>query len=159
MKEKVSFWRSFGVALLCWTTIGIILGWGLFADDRDHANYLPYAHYFVWGAAEAYSWALLTPFLFAFARRYLFDREHWLQRLLQYALLTAGVIMVRPVLTGLGWWYRPDQHESFLATVFHLRRKEMAGTIQITVVLFILSAYQDARRAGGSCTKQSWNPE
>src|SRR5262249_29268133 len=79
MKEKVSFWRSFGVSLLCWTAIGIILGWGLFADDRDHANYLPYAHYFVWEAAEAYSWALLTPFLFVFARRYPFDREHWLQ--------------------------------------------------------------------------------
>ena len=146
MKEKVSFWRSCGLALLCWTTIGIILGWGLFADNRDHGNYLPYAHYFVWEAAEVYSWALLTPFLFVFARRYPFDREHWFQRLLQYALFTAGVIMVRPVLTALGWFYRPDQHESFLATVLHLGRKEMTGTIQITVVLFILSAYQNARR-------------
>src|ERR1700748_430238 len=97
MKEKVSFWQSCGLAIICWTTIGIILGWGLFADDRDHGNYLPYAHYFVWEAAEAYSWALLTPFLFVFARRYPFDREHWFQRLLQYALFTAGVIMVRPV--------------------------------------------------------------
>jgi len=146
MKEKVSFWRSFGVSLLWWTVIGIILGWGLFADDRDHANYLPYTHYFVWEAAEAYSWALLTPFLFLFTRRYPFDRQHWIQRLLQYALLTAGVIMVRPVLTGLAWFYRPDQHQSFGATVLHLGRKEMIGTIQIIIVLFILSAYQNARR-------------
>lgn len=146
MKEKVSFWRSFGVSLLCWTVIGIILGWGLFADDRDHTIHLPYAHYFVWEAAEAYSWALLTPFLFLFARRYPFDRQHWIQRLLQYALLTAGLIMVRPVLTGLAWFYRPDQHESFRATVLHLGRKEMIGTIQIIIVLFILSAYQNARR-------------
>jgi|SRR5215469_2226673 len=146
MKEKVSFWRSFGVALLCWTAIGIILGWGLFADDRDHANYLPLAHYFVWEAAEVYSWALLTPFIFAFARQYPFEREHWPWRLLQYALLTAAVVTVRPMLQGLGWFYGPDQHQSFLETVSHLRRKEMAGTVLITVVLFILSAYQNARR-------------
>jgi two-component system, LytTR family, sensor kinase len=146
MHEKVSFWRSLGVALLCWTAIGIILGWGLYVDDRDRANYLPYAHYFVWEAAEAYSWALLTPVLFVFARRYPFHREQWPLRLLQYALLLLALLAVRPFLQGLGWFYPPDRNASFLATVAHFRHKEWVATIQIAIVLFILSAYQNARR-------------
>jgi two-component system, LytTR family, sensor kinase len=146
MPEKVSFWRSLGVALLCWTAIGVILGWGLYVDDRDRANYLPYAHYFVWEAAEAYSWAILTPFLFVFARRYPFQRERWPLRLLQYTLLILALIAIRPFLQGLGWFYPPDRNGSFLATVAHFRRKEGVGTIQIAIVLLILTAYQNARR-------------
>jgi two-component system, LytTR family, sensor kinase len=146
MEEKVSFWRSLGLAFLCWTVVGIILGWALFSDDRDHGNLLPLKHYFVWEAAEAYSWALITPLLFVFARRYPFDREHWRKRVAQYALFLAAVLQVRPILAGLGWFYRPDRQQSFLATISHLRTKELPGTIQITLVLFILSAYQNARR-------------
>ena len=37
MHEKVSFWRSLGVALLCWTGIGVILGWGLYVDSLPKA--------------------------------------------------------------------------------------------------------------------------
>ena len=146
MNEEVSFWRSLGVALLCWTAIGIILGWGIFTDDREHANYLPYAHYFVWEGADALSWALLTPFLFAFGRHYPFEEKHVPQRILQYAMLAASVVMVRPFLKGIGWFYLPDQHQPFFATISYLRDKEMTGTIQITIVLCILSAYQNVRR-------------
>src|ERR1700761_8913735 len=106
MDEKVSFWRSFCVALLCWTAAGIILGWGMYSGDRDNANYLPTAHYFVWTAADVYSWAIVTPFLFAFARRYPLKERYLPQRVLQYALFLTGVIVVRPVLmTLLGWLY------------------------------------------------------
>lgn len=146
MHEKVSLWRSFGVALLCWTVIATILGWGMFSDDRDHANYLPYAHYFVWTAAENLSWAFIAPFLFAFARRYPYDEKHLPLRLLQYALFIASVVVVRPFVTSLGWFYKPDQHEPYLATLSHMRHKEAVVVIQITILLFILSAYQNAKR-------------
>jgi LytS/YehU family sensor histidine kinase len=49
-------------------------------------------------------------------------------------------------MTLIGWLYVPDQHQSFFDTASHLREKEMFGEIQITLVLFILSAYQNARR-------------
>jgi len=147
MEEKVSFWRSFAVALLCWTAVGFIQGWGIYSADRDSANYLPIAHYFVWTSANVYSWAIITPFLFAFARHYPFKEGHIPQRILQYTFFAAAVVVARPVLmTLLGWFYKPDQHQSFLETVSLLREKEMFGELQITVVLFILSAYQNARR-------------
>ena len=146
MNEKVSFWRSFGVALLCWTAIAMILGWGMFSDDRDNANYLPYGHYFVWAASEYLSWAFVAPVLFAFARRYPIGEKHLPLRVVQYALFIAGLLVMRPFLTALGWFYRPDQHAPYLATVSHLGHKEAAGAVQIAIVLFILSAYQNAKR-------------
>jgi hypothetical protein len=53
-----SFWRSFGVAIVFWTALGLFQGRVLFVNDRDHANYLPYAHYFVWAGIDAFSWAM-----------------------------------------------------------------------------------------------------
>jgi sensor histidine kinase YesM len=147
MDENVSFWRSFGVGLVCWTAVGIILGWGTYSGDRDEQNYLPIAHYLVWAAADAYSWAIITAFLFSFARRYPIKEKDLPRRVVEYALFAAGVVLVRPLLMTLfGWFYKPDQHQSFTETASLLREKEMVMTIQITVVLFILSAYQNARR-------------
>lgn len=146
MEEKVSFRRSFGVALLCWTAVAIIQGWGMFVDDRDHANYLPYAHYFVWTFADAYSWAILTPFIFAFSRRFPFQRERWLLRSVQYVLLTGAVILIRPALVVMGWFYLPDQHASFLSTLWQLGQKETIATFQVSLVLYLLAAHQNAKR-------------
>jgi hypothetical protein len=83
----VSFWRSFSVAIVFWTALGLFQGRVLFVNDRDHANYPSYAHYFVWAGIDAFNWAMITPFVFLFARRLPFQRQHWLLRTLQYAVL------------------------------------------------------------------------
>jgi two-component system LytT family sensor kinase len=145
-REHVSFWRSFGVTLLCWAAIGIFQGYGMFSGDRDDANYLPYAHYFVWAGGDALSWALIVPFIFLFARHYTFHKDHWVLRTLQYTLLTAVVILGRPWMRGLGWFYKPDQHASFLSTVAHLRQQDMPMSILICLMVFGLCEYQNAKR-------------
>ncbi|SEG31730.1 Histidine kinase [Bryocella elongata] len=145
-KERVSFWRSFGVAVVCFTAIGIFQGWGMFSGDRDDRNYLPYAHYFVWSGAEAYAWAIVTPFIFLFSRRFPFHLDRWFRRLLQYMLLTLAVTFVQPLLKSVGWLYKPDQHQTFADTYSHLREKEFIGNIQLCIFLYALAAYQNHRR-------------
>src|ERR1700733_3856530 len=142
----VSFWRSFGVAIVCWTAFGLFQGRVLFVNDRDHANYLPYAHYFVWAGFDAFSWAMITPFLFLFARNFPFQRQHWLLRTLQYAVLGCLVVLAHPALKSLAWLYKPDQHETIVQTFFHLARKELPETIQVYIILCFVSAYQNTRR-------------
>jgi hypothetical protein len=71
-----SLWRWFGVAIVCWTALGLFQGRVLFVNDRDHANYLPYAHYFVWAGIDAFIWAVIAPFPFLFARKFPFQRRH-----------------------------------------------------------------------------------
>ena len=132
--------------MICWTALGLFEGRSLFLNDRDHANYLPYAHYFVWAGADAFSWAMITPFVFLFARRYPFHRQHWLLRLVQYALLTYAVVLLHPALESLAWLYRPDQHQPFVRTIVLLGRKEVPEVIQICLFLYVLSAYQNTRR-------------
>lgn len=146
MDDRVSFWRSFAVALLCWTAIGIFTGWGMFSADRAQANFLPYAHYVVWSAANCYSWAIITPFLFAFVRHYPLDKDHWLLRLPLYVAFTGTVSFARFWINGLGWLYRPDRHASFTATSLSFMRKGFYGDIPIFIMLYILVAYQNARR-------------
>ncbi len=126
--------------------MGLFEGRTLFLNDRDHANYLPYAHYFVWAGAEAFAWAMITPFLFLFARRFPFQREHWLLRSVQYALLTYAVILVKPMLKSTGWFYNPDQHQPYVRTAVDFERKEMLGNVQICMFLYLLAAYQNTRR-------------
>jgi len=118
----------------------------LFVNDRDHANYLPYAHYFVWAGADAFSWAMITPFIFLFARTYPFQRQHWLLRTVQYALLASVVILVQPALKSPAWLYKPDQHQPFVQTISLLGKKERLSIIQICFFLYFLSAYQNTRR-------------
>jgi two-component system LytT family sensor kinase len=142
----VSFWRSFGVAIACWTALGLFQGRVLLVNDRDHANYLPYAHYFVWAGIDAFSWATITPFLFLFARNFPFQRRHWLLRTLQYAVLGCLVVLAHPALKSPAWLYKPDQHETLVQTFFHLARKELPETIQVYIILCFVSAYQNTRR-------------
>jgi two-component system, LytTR family, sensor kinase len=142
----VSFWRSFGVAIVCWTALGLFQGRVLFVNDRDHANYLPYAHYFVWAGIDAFSWAMITPFLFLFARNFPFQRQHWLLRTLQYAVLGCLVVLAHPALKSPAWLYKPDQHQTLVQTFFHLARKELPETIQVYIILCFVNAYQNTRR-------------
>lgn len=146
IKKTVSFWRSFGVAVLCWTAMGLINGRELFVNDQDHANYLPYAHYFVWAGAEASSWALITPFIFLFARHYPFHRQRWALRTLQYAVLAAAVILVQLALKSPAWLYKPDQHQPYVKTMVELGHKSTLGSFQMCLILYFLSAYQNTRR-------------
>lgn len=142
----VSFWRSFGVAIVCWTALGLFQGRILFVDDRDHANYLPYAHYFVWAGADAFSWAVITPFIFLFARRFPFQRQYWILRTAQYALLSCVVLLVQPALKSPAWLYKPDRHRPLVQTIVLLERKERLSSIQVCLFLYLLSAYQNTRR-------------
>jgi two-component system LytT family sensor kinase len=126
--------------------MGLINGRILFVNDRDQANYLPYAHYFVWAGAESLSWAMITPFVFLFARHYPFQRKRWLLRTAQYALLATALILVQPALKAPAWLYKPDQHQPFITTMLDLERKGRPGVIQVCLLLYLLSAYQNKKR-------------
>ena len=126
--------------------MGLIDGRQLFVNDRDHANYLPYAHYFVWAGAEVFSWALITPFIFLFARRYPFQKQRWALRTVQYAVLTAAVVLAQLALKSPAWLYKPDQHQPFVETMVDLGHKSIFGIVQMCVILYFLSAYQNTRR-------------
>ena len=143
---SVSFWRSFGLAIVCWTALGLFQGRVLFVNDRDHANYLPYAHYFVWAGMDALSWAIITPFLFLFARNFPLERQRWMLRMLQYAVLGGLVVLSHPVLKSPAWLYKPDQHETFVRTLVHLGQKELPQNVQVFLILGLVSAYQNTRR-------------
>lgn len=145
-EEPVSFWRSWGVAALCWTAMGLIIGRTMLMSDRDHANHLPYAHYFVWAAAEAFSCAMITPFLFLFNRHFPFQARRWMKRIVQYVLFTGSVLILQPVLKAPAWFYSPDRHQSFGSTILGLGLKSLLGNIQICFVLYLLSAYQNTKR-------------
>lgn len=142
----VSFWRSFGVAIVCWTAFALFQGCTLFVNDRDHANYLPYAHYLVWVGMDALSWSIITPFVFLFARRRPFKRHHWVLRTLQYGVLGFLVVLAQPSLKSAGWLYKPDRIEPYVQTLLHAGQKELPLTIQIYLLLCFISAYQNTRR-------------
>ncbi len=142
----VSFWRSFGVAIVCWTAFGLFQGCTLFVNDRDHANYLPYAHDCGWGGMYALSWAIITPFTYLFARSFPFKRHHWLLRTLQYGVLGFLVILAQPFLKSAGWLYKPDRIEPYVQTLVHSGQKELPLTIQIYLLLCFTSAFQNTRR-------------
>ena len=126
--------------------MGLVNGHMMFVNDRDHANYLPVAHYFVWAAAEAFSWAIITPFIFLFARQYPFQASRWLVRTGQYVALTAIVVTIQPILKAPAWLYKPDQHLPLLGTILDLGHKSLIGAIQVCLLLYLLSAYQNAKR-------------
>lgn len=126
--------------------MGLFEGRTLFVGDRNHANYLPYAHYFVWAAADSFGWAMITPFIFLFARHYPLERQRWLLRTVQYVLLTCVAVLTHPILRSVGWLYKPDQHLPFIRMVVDSGSKEMIGSVQICLFLYLLAAYQNTRR-------------
>lgn len=143
---SVSFWRSFGVAIVCWAAFGLYQGGTLLVNDRAHSNYLPSAHYLVWVGMDAFSWAVITPFIFLFARAFPFQGQRWLLRALQYAVVGCFVVLAQPALKAPAWLYKPDQHERFVQTLIHLGWRELPLTIQIYLLLCFVSVYQNTRR-------------
>ncbi len=145
-KEHVSFWRSLGVSAMCWAAFGLIQGRLVFMNDRNQAIYLPYAHYVVWVGIESFSWTVITPFIFLFARHFPFKKKRWFARSCQYTLLTLAVLTVHPALSAPAWLYKPDQHQTFLRTLMSEGSKQGFGAIQVCLTLYFLAAYQNTRR-------------
>lgn len=140
--QKTSYIRSFGISFACWTALTAILGAQLYVEDRAHHNFLPLFHYVIWPGLLCYTWALLTPAVFAFCRRYqTFTRELWGTRLWQYALAALCFICVQAALEGFGGWLYT--HEMPLgAFIRHTLQKHYFLSSQICLILFGLAAYQ-----------------
>jgi two-component system LytT family sensor kinase len=149
MQQKVSYARLFGISFASWTIIALLLGAQFFASDREQHNYLPLIHYFIWPEVQCYSWALLTPFVFLFCRKFPFTRSHWVKRTSQYVLATAILSCIQSVLEGYGGWLYT--HEMPLRTfILHMLTKQPILNAQICLTLFMLAAYRKAREEARS---------
>ena len=138
------FWRSLLVSVAWWTLVGVLFAINLLLYDRSIKNYLPWFHYFIWPALTVYSWALITPFVFRFCRKFPFERSHWLKRGLQYIALAVPLSYAQSSLYGLGGWLYT--HEMPLRRfLLHELHKSIPATIQTWLVLFALAAYQRLR--------------
>jgi two-component system, LytTR family, sensor kinase len=139
-QPKISYLRSFGISLLCWTIFAALLGAQLYGFDRSHQNFLPLFHYVIWPALMFFPWALLTPLVLAFGRRYPITRANWMTRLWRYGAATLAFTFLQAAMEGFGGWLYT--HEMPLgAFILNSLRKDPAANVQICVTLFGLGAY------------------
>jgi hypothetical protein len=143
-RSKTSYLRSFAIALLCWGVVAAVLGVQLYVYDRSQKNYLPLFHYVIWPALTFVPFALFTPLVLAFGRRYPFTREHWMVRLLQYVAATIVLTFGQAAIQGFGGWLYT--HEMPLGPfILHTLRKNPVGNVQLCIVLFGIAAYARLR--------------
>ena len=128
--------------------MGLLTGTMAHVGDWSHNNYLPLAHYVTWFGLLGFSWALLTPFLFLFTRKFPFTHDVWLRRTLQYALVTLILLFAQPTIdAGLGWLvYPPDRHQSWFDTVAFEFDNSHVPVLESAAILYLLAAYQNAKR-------------
>jgi two-component system, LytTR family, sensor kinase len=138
------FMRSFLVSLASWTLAGIYFATNIFLYDRGIKNYLPWFHYVVWPALTVYSWAIVTPAVFAFCRKYPFERSHWLKRVLQYLALAIVLSYLQSALYGIGGWMYTHEMPLYKFLTRELS-KSVQSTIETWLILFSLVAYQQQR--------------
>jgi hypothetical protein len=152
-----SLLRSFGISFACWTAFCAIFGVQLLIADRAHNNFLPLFHYVIWPGLICYPWALLTPAVLAFARRYPVTRASWLPRLGQYLAATACFLWAQAILQGAGGWlytrlniaglHIEDLHAiSLRDCILEALLKDLILNLQICIILYILGAYLRAQR-------------
>ena len=80
--------------------------------DAMHGYVLPLFHYFIWAAIGWYTWAFLTPFVFAIARRYPITRSNWAERVIvPHALVCVVCACIQAVLDGTAGWLYTFNHE------------------------------------------------
>jgi two-component system LytT family sensor kinase len=138
------FLRSFLVSLASWTLAGIYFATNIFLYDRSIKNYLPWFHYVIWPALTVYSWAIVTPIVFAFCRKYPFVRSHWFVRLLQYFALAIVLSSLQSALYGVGGWLYTHEMPLY-KFLTHELSKSVQPTIETWLILFSLVAYQQQR--------------
>lgn len=157
VRSNNSLLRSFVISFACWTAYCAIFGVQLLISDRAHNNFLPLFHYVIWPGVQCYPWAILTPAVLAFCRRFPFTRSHWLKRLGQYIIATNVFLFAQSILHAtLGWLYlrlnlaglhienvEPMSLRQFVAEAFS---KDLVFDLQICVLLYILAAYLNAQR-------------
>lgn len=149
MQQKISYARLYGISFGCWTAIAALLGAQFFVSDREQNNYLPILHYVIWPGLQCYSWALLTPFVFALYRKFPLTRMHWFQRSLLYVLVTAVLACMQAVLEGTGGWLYTHQ-VPLLSFIWQILTKQPFISYQVCLTLFVLAAYRTAREEARS---------
>ncbi len=94
--------RQLPVALSWWTAMVLLEAIQVLLLDAHKGYILPLSHYLIWSGIQWYSWALLTPFILAVARRYPITKSNWIQRILSpHALMALACMSVQAVLSGL----------------------------------------------------------
>jgi two-component system LytT family sensor kinase len=90
-------WVRGGIIWGIWTLVGLLFTSQLYFSRLNTERPMPWHKVFLVQMSGAYLWALATPLVLWLARRFPFDRQHWLRNLLAH--LAASLLIITLIYT------------------------------------------------------------
>ena len=102
------------ISIACWTSVTVLESALVYLLDAGRGYTLPPSHYLIWAAFNWYTWALLTPLVYALARHYHFTRGNWVERIFfPHAVACMGCVCIQAVFRGVAGWIYTLHHEVY----------------------------------------------
>ena len=113
--------RVWAIGFVLWTVLAFLSAAGAHVYTASMGSPESWAQLLAWNVTISFVWSLLTPVVYALARRFTFDRSSWKLalpvHLIASAVLTlAGAALIVSLFPLVTW--RPETHAPFLAHTF-----------------------------------------
>lgn len=126
------------VSVPYWVGFIAVESFAVVVQDATSGYILAPFHYLVWATFNWYGWALLTPLIYALARRFPISRHNWVQRIVfPHLFACCACILLQAILRGIAGSIYTVNHERF-ASPFELAGEYLQKRALLAVIAYCI---------------------